>query len=186
METKNFLKNLACAGLIVLALTGGTNKAKAATVNRNSVVQDDIEYYIQTDKAVYNLSENVEVLYRVTNLRDEDVILVFGAIEQAHFRFEKDGQIIWQSELDPAAWAVATEINYLPIKPEESVSFNMLWGVVDQYGSPVELGNYQVLGGLNLHLISRVSVSAPIQIIPEPSSMLISGLVLLMVRKKRQ
>jgi hypothetical protein len=48
-----------------------------ATVNSNSIIQDDIEYYIQTDKSVYNLGEDVEMLYRVTNLRSEDVEFYF-------------------------------------------------------------------------------------------------------------
>jgi hypothetical protein len=49
----------------------------SATVNSNSIIQDDIEYYIQTDKSVYNLGEDVEMLYRVTNLRSEDVEFYF-------------------------------------------------------------------------------------------------------------
>jgi hypothetical protein len=51
--------------VIVLSCAG---MAGATLVNSNSIVQDDIEYYIQTNKAVYDLGENVEMLYRVTNL----------------------------------------------------------------------------------------------------------------------
>ena len=35
------------------------NASVARAVNSNSIVQDDIEYYMQTDKSVYDLGEDV-------------------------------------------------------------------------------------------------------------------------------
>ena len=55
--------------LLIIALPA---ICQATPVNFNTVEIDDIEYYIQTDKSVYNLTENVEILFRVTNLRDEE------------------------------------------------------------------------------------------------------------------
>ena len=54
--------------LVILFITAS---AKAALVNSNSIVQDGIEYYIQTDKAVYNLGENIEMLHRLTNVGNQ-------------------------------------------------------------------------------------------------------------------
>jgi hypothetical protein len=58
--------------ILVVLVLGTAQVAKANLVNSNSIIQDGIEYYIQTDKFVYDLGENVEILYRVTNLRDEE------------------------------------------------------------------------------------------------------------------
>jgi len=62
-KAKKSLKSLAYAGLVGLALAGG-GEAKG-DVNSNSITQNNIEYYMQTDKSVYDLGENVEMLYRV-------------------------------------------------------------------------------------------------------------------------
>ncbi len=58
------LGRLICAGIATLALAGS---AKATLINSNTVVEDEIEYYVQTDKSVYDLGEDVEILYRITN-----------------------------------------------------------------------------------------------------------------------
>ena len=39
--------------------------------NSNTIVDDGIEYYVQTDKSVYELGEHTEILYRITNLTNE-------------------------------------------------------------------------------------------------------------------
>lgn len=69
-RTKKNLKKLVCAGIVTLALAGC---ARATLVNSNSVVEDGVEYYIQTDKSVYDLGENVQILYRVTNVSENPV-----------------------------------------------------------------------------------------------------------------
>jgi len=38
----------------------------------NTIVEDGIKYCIQTDKPVYELGEHTEILYRITNLTDEE------------------------------------------------------------------------------------------------------------------
>lgn len=63
-------KIIPAIALVVLVL--GTASFAMAIPDSNSTVLDDIEYYVQTDKSVYDLGENVEMLYRVTNLGDED------------------------------------------------------------------------------------------------------------------
>jgi hypothetical protein len=37
------------------------------TLNSNRIIQDKIEYYIETNKSAYHVGENVEVAFRVTN-----------------------------------------------------------------------------------------------------------------------
>ncbi len=72
-EAKKNRKKLICAGIVALALTAC---AKANLIDSNSIVQDDIEYYMQTNKSVYDLGEDVELLYRVTNLGNDESPLI--------------------------------------------------------------------------------------------------------------
>ena len=92
METRKFSKKTIITILIVLCTAA---ISEATLVNSNSIVQDGIEYYIQTDKAVYDLGENVEILYRVTNLSDEAVMFVFAYQQQCFFEIWDDETRIW-------------------------------------------------------------------------------------------
>ncbi len=77
LHAKRFSNSTLFIALIVSAILITERSAKANLVNSNSIVEDDIEYYMQTDKDVYDLGENVEMLYRVTNLGSEDVSFTF-------------------------------------------------------------------------------------------------------------
>ena len=95
--TKKSLKNLICAGISILFITAS---AKATLVNSNSIVVDNIEYYTQTDKAVYELGEDVWMLHRVTNLRDEPLTFIFAYQQQCHFEvWDAETRIWWWPKL---------------------------------------------------------------------------------------
>ena len=139
-------------------------------VNSNFIVKDGIEYYMQTNKFVYHLGENVEMLYRVTNLRDEDVTFGFTAgpvDDRGDFLVEKDGERIWDNLGRPGT----TVLTQFTLSPLESRDFTHLWDMTDSGGRQVTLGNYDVtgaLGSLRLAYMDRyIPVSVPIQIIPE-------------------
>ena len=48
---------------LVLALTGWSSTAHAAPINPDTAVKDGIEYYLETDKAIYDLGERVNALF---------------------------------------------------------------------------------------------------------------------------
>ncbi len=60
--------------IVIAAVVAGAGAREARAVpmpvGSNFVVQDGIEYYMQTDKSVYDLGEDVEMSYRVTNQRE--------------------------------------------------------------------------------------------------------------------
>ena len=127
-EEKKRMKSVVCAGMVILAVAGC---AKANLVDSNSIVEDGIEYYMQTDKAVYNLGEEVQMLYRVTNRGDEEVYFEFSTTKQYHFRVTLiDGTHIWQ--MDTAA---EDAITYFTLQPDESKEFNEIWGQVNDNGT---------------------------------------------------
>ncbi len=166
--------------LIVLNLCAVNLRADIVplTPNSNSIVQDGIEYYVQTDKAVYDLGENVEMLYRVTNLGDEDVTLglvVCDPLAYYDFRIMQDGSQIWQYPY----LSVVLGFTFFHLGPYESKEGQTIWNMMNDNGTlqtdddfPVNPGIYNVIGELDLVSGERVPVSVSIQIIPEPATFL--------------
>jgi len=60
-------------------------------------VEDGIEYCLKTDKLNYRHGEQVNMIYRVTNHREEPVTFWFGGQRQFIFTVEKDGKIYYAS-----------------------------------------------------------------------------------------
>jgi hypothetical protein len=186
-ETKKSLKKLICVCISILFMTVS---AKATLVDSNSsIIVDNIEYYMQTNKSVYDLGENVEMLYRVTNLGGLDVTFEFTAgpvDDRGDFIVEKDGERIWDNLHRPRARVLTQFI----LSPLESRDFTHLWDMMDSGGNQVTPGIYDVtsaLGDLGLAYAERyVQVSVQIEIIPEPSTFVLlgTGFTSLLVRKK--
>ena len=160
--------SLIIAVVIVLSLSG---MAGANLVNSNSKLEDGIKYYIQTDKFVYNLGENVEMLYRITNLRDEDVTFGTPHTPPWNFWVQKDANDIWRAV---NGWYAMPTI--FTLGPGESKDFPhstspYVWNMRDKDNNLVNAGQYSVIGGLYAgsegYEYSKVAV--PIQIIPEPA-----------------
>ena len=169
---------------LVLALG---NCPIAAALNSNSVIADDIEYYVQTDKSVYNLGEDVEMLYRITNLGDEDVTFSFPHSPSWNLWVEKDGEDIWSAV--KIWYAFGSGFTLAPSEykgfPEEDPPY--VWDMLDDEDNLIDIGEYDVIGGFDAgsaedYLYSRVSV--PITIVPEPASFLLFAFAGLFLRKQ--
>ena len=175
------LKSLICAGIVILFITAS---AKATLVNSNSIVVDNIEYYIQTDKAVYDLGENVEMLYRVTNLTEEERRFDYMPPLLDILVAAKDGEnfiTVWFWSWD-GIWPTGPAV--FRLQPGESVELNGIWPQIDLNGTweieddtQVSPGIYGIGGrigrsGFN-DIIDNSSVTLEIIIIPEPSSLVL-------------
>jgi len=189
-EANKKLKKLICAGIVTLALAGC---AKANLVDSNSIVRDDIEYYIQTDKAVYNLGEEVQMLYRVTNLTGNpvDIGMVLMGPWCDFIITDDDNNDIWQyvRVIPPSGWEM------LHLEPDESREYQITWDMISDNGTffdpyddyPVGPGSYNITGELklsNAYIDNKVPVSLSIEIIPEPATLLLFGLGALLLRKR--
>jgi len=188
-KAKKSLKKLICAGLSILFITAS---AKATLVNSNSIVQDGIEYYIQTDKAVYDLGEIVEILYRVTNVTDQEWEVMGIAPLRIIFVAPKDAEwfeSIWQW-FEPGAPGTTG----LRLEPGQSSEINETWPQIDMQGTPepgddtqVSPGIYRITGFLFLHQHpTDTDVAVNVTIIPEPCSLAVlgTGFVGLILHKK--
>jgi hypothetical protein len=175
---------IACG--LILMISGLTSIARAE--NSNFLILDDIKYYIQTDKSIYNLGENVEMTYKVTNLRDESVTFNFNIDPVFQFSVNKDDEIIWN--VPTVFLQHGAQFTLLPGETREFpdlVEFPppLIWDMRNNENELVGLGTYDVIGRLNsFEYDSKVSV--PINIIPEPSTIILLSFGLLpILRKKR-
>jgi len=196
--TKNKVKKLVCAGIVGLVILAGYAKDAGATlVDSNSIVRDGIEYYIQTNKSVYDLGEDVEILYRVTNLTDNPVSigekLLFAPDYDVIITDDGDNQVwMYLLTLQPPVPIPGTTMFHL--EPHESKEYQTIWDMINDNGTswqsddfPVAPGVYNITGELFLCFWEeRVPVTLDIEIIPEPCSLALLGLGLasLLVRKK--
>ena len=183
--------------LLILVVAGCAKEAKAALVDSNSVVKDGIEYYIQTDKSVYNLDlgEEAQILYRVTNLTENPVDLgtVFDAQSWWYdFLITDDSgtEVWWYPRTFPLR--IPTPFN---LDPYESKQAEKTWGLINDNGTwltgddfPVGTGIYSIHGEIFLYSGERVPVSVNVEVVPEPGtlSLLGAGLIGITLIRKRK
>ena len=176
---------------VALLMLSASSVSKADLVNSNFIVIDDIEYYIQTDKAVYNLGEDVESLFRVTNFSDETLSIGTSHPVLDIIVFEKEGESfneIWNwswDEIYPQGPVL------FKLEPGESRELGCIWPQIDLNGSveiedhtPVPPGIFRVSGNCNP---TDTSVYVDISIVPEPSSLALFAMsAIALVRYKRK
>ena len=156
----------------------------AKAINSNAIQLDGIEYYIQTDKTTYLLGENVEMLYRITNLGQQSVTYTASWIPIWNFWVESSGQSVWQGIHFKLAGHTS-----VTVEPGESVEFpdySFTWNLRDDTGEFVQPGYYDMIGGIdrfdNYYEYTKVGVE--ILVIPEPATVALLGLGLPLLRKK--
>jgi len=193
---KKILRKLVCASIVILFMTGN---AKAALVDSNSIIRDGIEYYIQTDKAVYDLGENVEILYRVTNFTDNPVSIGEKSL------FSPDYDVIITDDGDTKVWQYVLalppppgppETTMFHLEPYESKEYQTIWDLTNDNGTsdriddfPVDPGMYNITGELNLFFWEKIiPVSVSVEIIPEPTTIILlgAGFLGIILAKKRK
>ena len=181
--------------IVAHGLGTGSLRAEVVTLapNSNSVVEGGIEYYIQTDKAVYNLGENVEILYRVTNVTENPIYLGEGPSWSYCYRS------IVEDDADNGVWQwPGLQLPTMPpidfvLGAYGSRECERLWNMMNDNGTfelpsddfPVPSGLYTVTGELYFYSsYEKVPVSVSIEIIPEPSTILLLGLGVLLLKKR--
>lgn len=178
--------------VIIFVLVLYVLPAKATLVDSNSIIRDGIEYCIETDKFVYDLGENVEMLYRVTNLRDEewrvDGFFPIMDITVA----AREGEVF--NEIWNWSWDKVHPMGpvVFRLQPGESAEISEIWTQIDLNGSveiedhtQVPPGIYRTIG---VFYPTHSSIAVDVTIIPEPatSALLGMGFARLLVRSKKR
>jgi len=188
-EAKKRMKSVVCAGIVILA---SVVPAKATLVDSNSIIEDNIEYYIQTDRAVYNLGEDVETLYRVTNLRDETWSVTAFIPVMVIIVEEREGESfneIWPCEQYPLALVP------FHLEPNGYADISVIWPQIDTMGTweieddtQVSPGIYRISGSFHSRSAVDSTVAVDITIIPEPCSLVlfVGGLLIVKIARLKE
>ena len=159
---------------------GGARQAKAVflPVNSNTVIQEGIEYYIETDKAVYDLGEDVEIFFRITNLTDESIYLGTGAA----FPFCCEYLVADSTANEVWHWPwLISRVGGLSLPQYGQLDHSVLWDMMNDNGTWLEFDDELVIPGIYI-IETHVSVaggdvsipppvSLSVEIIPEPTSL---------------
>ena len=159
-----------------------------AEIVSNSMIVDDIEYYMQTDDSIYNLGEDIEMLYRVTNLSSEEVTFIFGGSPEWNFWAEKNEENIWTAV--EGWWAIGSGFT---LAPSEYKEFPYIWDMRDNEDHLIVTGEYDMIGGLDggtsisTKEYEFTEVSVPIAVVPEPCTLafIMIGLPVLFRKRKK-
>lgn len=192
------------AVLIIANLVAGL-PAKADAINSNSIeILLSMEFYLQTDKAVYNPGETIEMLYRVTNIGVGDIMFYFNTMRQAEFwASASDGSLVW----DMSGYVVFPALSNFALHPGEYKEYTMDWQLIHDNGTPdnplddypMFPGSYDITAVLcgyetftipgygDTDYVYDASVSVPITVVPEPATtaLLSLGLLGVLIRRRR-
>jgi hypothetical protein len=177
------IKIAAALMVVILVLATGAREARATLVDSNSITKDGIEYYIQADKSIYDLGEDVEMLFRVTNWRTEEwSVTGFFPIRDIIVE-AKEGESFnetWYWSWDKIGPAGPVD---LQLQPNESAELNGIWSQIDLKGTidpiddtSVPPGIYRISGVL---CPTDTSVAVDVAIIPEPATLTLLGVGLI-------
>jgi hypothetical protein len=178
--------------ILVVLLSGAVAQATIDFTNSHSRIEDEIQYTILTDKAIYQLGEEVHIQYHITNLSTTEE-KVLGSTSYPPYHLWIENQDDERIASFGGHFPVVSTINLLP---QETVIFpypwnspeGTIWEMTDDNGEVIDLGIYGIFGGITVYspIISYSVVSVPIQIIPEPASLVLLSIGLLRVRKKKR
>ncbi len=154
-----------------------------------NIATGHLEYWIETDKAVYMPGEQVRVVQGVRYVPGEPnglLVLGLGVTFPSEPRFE---HYIFSSDGERIDRAITVRfLSYQTVRlwPGESVSDEWVWDLTDSDGNPVSQGTYDIYAG-DSWVASMLGPVATITVAPEPASlMMVLGTFAGMLLRRRR
>ncbi|NIP24463.1 MAG: hypothetical protein GWN67_06500 [Phycisphaerae bacterium] len=140
-KTNQIFKKIVYTGIVASVFLACVADKAMSAPDSNSIVIDDIEFYVETDKSLYYLGENVQMLYRLTKLGFPSATILCHQDPPLNLVVLKDGKTVWMKV--QGWWQVMVE---LPLFPNIPVEITSSWDMNDVNGVPVGPGTYDVFG----------------------------------------
>ena len=137
--------------------------ANAQYMNENTIVSGSMEYYMATDDTTYTQGENVQMLYRITNLGQNPQMFYYYSSQEYDFFVETmDFETIWIWSYGYCFFDVMWERTILP---GNSIERYREWDMTDNNNFSVAPGTYRVIGTSVNYMPEPVPVPVYIEII---------------------
>ena len=124
--------------------------------NENSIIINNIEYYMATDKYTYDFGDSVHMKYKITNLGSFPITLTFYSSQEFDFLVTQDSEEIWR-------WSCGqiflTFVWIRTINPGDSSQALYSWDMTDNLGDLISSGNYEATGFFACSYNTPVSVN---------------------------
>ncbi len=144
------------------------------TASANTIMKDGMECTIEVDRPVYQVGEHVQILFRVTNVTDEVIILSFPSSCQVAFDIWRGTAVVWYYP-----WTKMSGETSFELSPGEVKEWSTEWNAIDFNGSfsfepenhiPAVPGIYEIVVRLGCNLLdgdaNYAIMTLPIEIIP--------------------
>ena len=111
--------------------------------NENSIMIDNIEYYMATDQDTYVVGDSVHMKYQISNLSSSPITLCFGSAQIYDFFVTQESTEIWYWSFGKAFPDIIWDMT---INPGDSTTAFYSWNMSDNSGNPILPGGYEVTG----------------------------------------
>jgi hypothetical protein len=111
--------------------------------NENSIIINDIEYYMAIDQFTYVIGDSVHMNYRISNRSSSPITFYFNTAQQYDFFVTQNSVSIWHWSF---GFVFAQVIWFMTVNPGNSTEVFYSWNMTDYFGDPISPGNYEVTG----------------------------------------
>jgi hypothetical protein len=139
---ENMLIKISTA-IFLLPMLLGCVPTRPSPGGNGTTPKSGIELSIRTDKAAYRAKEPIKMQLTVTNKGDKPFEYTFSSTQIYDFAVKKEEEEIWRWSADKMFAMVLTDFT---LEPKRSIVYDETWDQKDVDGNFVTLGQYELVG----------------------------------------